>query len=82
MQTTITFTSISRKDRTSIERMVVEYPNLPLSIYTARMFQTVQDITPNHYMYLGLVVGQLSATEKTLENFHNTQNPLSKCRAN
>jgi hypothetical protein len=80
MQTVDTLITVS--EQYAITCLVCEYPEKPISFYTIRLPELIKNITPKHYLYLGLVIGQISATEKTLEEFTQNNNPLSKCRAN
>lgn len=73
---------ITKSAKRTIERIVVTMPDQPFNLYSFHMALAIPNITPEHYLYLGFVIGQIEATEKTLTNFHNTQNPFSKCRAN
>ena len=74
---------VSTRDREIIEEVALCSPgDLPLFYLVEQLQKRIKNITANHYMVLGFVVGVIRGTEKTLEEFHNNQNPLSKCRAN
>lgn len=81
MQTTLT-NRVSRNDQFDIDCLVSAFPNMPLDFYAVQMHNSIKNITPYHYIYLGIMIGEIEATESVLIDFHNQQNPLSKCRAN
>jgi hypothetical protein len=75
----VTF-QLSIEDRKTIDGIACMYACPFQALISLPFF--IKDITPTHYIYLGWAIGQIQATEKTLGNFYQTQNPLSKCRAN
>ena len=73
---------ITPKDISLIEQMINENPDRCILFYKLRLTQSIKNITPDHYIVLGYMIGLIHATEKTLEDFHYNNNPLTKCRAN
>lgn len=73
---------VTKNDMKIIERVVCANPDKDYAFYIQRIRTEIKNITDLHYIVLGQVIGQISATNETLEDIFINLNPLSKCREN
>lgn len=78
MQTTIVKFGLSNSDRKTIQNIINRCPDSQKHQLALFIKKAIENINVNHYIYMGYIIGQIVATEKTLQKIQTNYQPCQR----